>query len=688
MVENYCLPPKLVGAFLSKLRDGTISPEKLTGMTSGERRKLFAEFLGDEHAQEVNAALESKLILKDQQRGMINWAKQVAGLSETRRAGLIDKINRMEKVLSPGEQKEFLADLAAQKLGVAVTEDEAKQILNLSKVAQEKRDAAQVNPGPETWTAYGLSKMDLDDLLNALKPKSKSWSEVLVDAANAPKTLETGFLHFSAPFVQLWGMISTGRAWEGIAQMGSYFADESNYRNLIGYIVGHPDYPVAVRAGLSITRLGEKLSAREEAFQSSMIERLNEYAKEKTGVPNVFRASGRAFTGTLNYVRFNRFTDLLEAARLNGEDVSAGSKASKDLAAVVNDFTGRGSLKTFGLNDSNQAALNLLFFAPRKIAATVQMFNPVRYLDPNISATARQAAFRQMTGSLMATGVVLNLAKMAGFKVDFDPRSQDFLKPQIGGVKFDLTGGSAIWARLLARLVSNQEVTSRGKLIELGQGFKPKTRADLILDYTRGKLAPTAAAFADWLYGRDQVGRPFSVSQELKERLTPIVMNNFIEFFQSNADHSVALLPVLAGIFGVGVESPLPPQGKYKYTVWGQDNSKPWEDRPADPVTDAYARLGKSPGYPPEKLRGVKLTPEQYEEYQKSYGQLTYRAISHVVTMPGFQKLPASRQEELIRKQHAAAARAATDRFLAHHHELIPKIVEAKRALDRGVAQQ
>jgi len=688
MASNYCLPPKLAENFLKALRSGEITPAKLTAMTSAARRKFFAEMFGDEHAQEVNALLESKLILKDQQRGLVNWAKQVGGLNEKRRADIIDQITKMDKILAPADQKAFLADLAARKLGVNVTADEAKQIVSLAKTAQDRRAIVQQNPTKENITAYGLSKLDLLESRDALKPNERTWGQTLLDVASAPKTNETGILHFSAFGVQLWGAMATGEAWGGVANMLSYFRDEGNYRNLIGYIVGHPLYPVAAKAGLSITRLGEKLNDREEAFQSSVQERLNEHLKQKGIVPfNAFRASGRAFTGTLNYVRFNGFTRLIEAAKLNGEDVSIGSTAAKEIAAVINNTTGRGSLKTFGLNDSNQAFLNTIFFAPRKVAATVQMFNPMNYIKIGKfgvqSQTARMEAINRMSGSLMATGVVLNLLHMGGVKIDFDPRSADFLKPQIGGVKYDLTGGNAIWVRLLARLVSNQEITSKNKLIELGQGFKPQTRADMVINFVRGKLSPTAAAFADWLYGKDQTGQPFSLTREALKMVMPIPAENMIQFFHSNADHTMAALPAIAGILGEGVESPLPPVGKYKYTIWGQPNDKPWDDKPADPVEQALAHIGWSPGYPSQRLHGVKLSDQQYEEYQQIYGKLVHRLLSGVVQVPGFANRTFGQQERALRAAHETATHQAEGRFIAHHLDLLKAINKAKQDVNR-----
>lgn len=670
---DYCLPPKFANAFLAALRDGTITPQKLASMSSADRRAMFKDIIGEDNAKEVNALYEKTLLLKDQQRGLINWAKSVGGLSEARKADLVDKITGMSKVLDPDDQHEFLADLAATKLGVTVTADEAKQILDAAKAADELKQKWAASKSVDDRVAYGRAVMALNEQVRSFKPHYRSIEDRVLDVMNLPKSALTSILHMSALGVQAWGMISTARAWEAVPEMFKFFADEDNYKNLTAYMITHPDYELAMDGKLGITRLGDALNAREEAILSSLVERANTAISAKTGLPNLVRASSRAFTGYLNYVRFNRFTDLLEAARLNGEDVSKGSSVVRNIASVVNDFTGRSNLGTNDVYANASPVLNALFFAPRKIGATINMFNPQRYLDPRISGTARMAAARQLGGSLLATGAVLMLARAMGADVDFDPRSQNFAKIQIGGEKFDITGGNAIYLRLLARIASNKDITAKGKMLELGEGYKPTTRADLAIQYTVGKLSPVAGIVADGLYGHDPVGRPFSVTQEAQDKLIPIVIKNYIDFFQNNPDHLTAAIPSLAGLFGVGMESPLHFPGEHTRDVWGE----PATDHPvSDTVTQTLSRIGVSPGYAPKKIRGVTLTPEQYDRFQDLSGHMMKQAVANVVnSVPGFENMPLGIQEELVRKAWTNARDNAANRAMMEYQGTANDIV-------------
>lgn len=683
----WCLPRNLSSAFLDAIKDGRLSPETLMGMTSAERRAAFADLIGPENAAEVNAQFESKMLLKDQQRGLVNWAQKIAGITEPARRDILATINKLDRVLQPEEEQAFLADLAAKKLGVTVSAEEAKEIFQLSQTAEAARSEMMKDmTNVDNRVAYGRAVMNLTDRVESLKPYGQTITHKLIDILNIPKTSLTSILHFSAPFVQGWGMLSTKVSWEAFGKMFQYFADEENYKNLNAYIISHPDYPLAVDGDLGITKLGDRLSAREEAIQSTLVEQANQWLSDKTGVPNLVRASSRSFTGYLNYVRFNRFTQLLDAARLGGEDVKAGSSVVHDLAKVVNDFTGRGAIGKEDRYAAVTPALNALFFSPRKISATIQMFNPERYINPKISRTARTAAIRQLSGSLIATGAVLAIAKAMGAEVNSDPRSADFAKIKIGNEKLDMTGGNATYLRLLARIATNQEINSHGKLIQLGQGFAAPTRADLVANYVRGKLSPIAGAIADALYGKDPVGRPFSVTDEIRDKLMPITMNSFLNFAMNDPENSAAVVPALAAIFGVGLESPLPPMSRSGLDVWGDPlppngTPKSWRN---DPVNKAFDQVGYTPGFPMDTIRGQKLTDAQYQQYVQTSGRMAHMRLEALVTSPGWDTLPGptrlSVMKSAIHKSRDIAATGIMLQSQGSAHDIMKQATDAKLA--------
>lgn len=479
-------------------------------------------------------------------------------------------------------------------------------------------------------------------------------------------------------------MISTKQWWSGLGQMFQYFASEDHYQGLNAYIIAHPDYELARDGKLGLTALGDKLSTREESIQSSLLEGANEWLSAKTGVPNLISAWSRSFTGFLNYVRFNRFTQLLDAARLSGEDVRPGSQVVKDLANVVNNFTGRGELGEGDKYASAGPLLNAAFFSPRKMVATMEMFNPVKYV--RLTPIARNAALRQLAGSLIATGAVLTLAKVMGAQVSFDPRSSDFAKINIGGEKLDMTGGNASYLRFLTRIASGQELSAAGKLTELGATPHGTTRADVATNFIRGKLAPIPGLIADALYGHNPAGQAFSVTDEIRNKMFPIVINSWLDFALNNPNDTAAIVPALSALLGVGLESPLPPMSESGRDVWGEaippfGTPKNWTD---DPVTKAAQSAGLYLNFPANTIRGVKLNDAQYQQYVQNAGKLAHLRLEQLVADPRWSAIPQAGQkaamQDVIRSAREAAASAVMLQSQGSRNDIVQQADSAKRA--------
>ena len=131
----WCLPKYLSASFLERLKRGEINPDELLKMSSEQRRARFNEIFGEENSAEVNRHFESKMILKNQQRGLITWAQQMAGLKEAPKRDLLDRVNKMTDILTPENENAFLEDLVGYKLKTNVTMEEAGRIADLSKLS-------------------------------------------------------------------------------------------------------------------------------------------------------------------------------------------------------------------------------------------------------------------------------------------------------------------------------------------------------------------------------------------------------------------------------------------------------------------------------------------------------------------------------------------------------------------------
>lgn len=686
MAQAWCLPKESSKILKDAINGGRLKTLDLNATGSEGRVSKFAEFVGPDLAKELNREYERQIILKGYQKGLADWVSDVyKNHGDQKKVNNIEsKINALDEgILNPSNSKNFLQDLAADKLGFTPN---LKQVKLIYEKAQESKalraewektlstPARSVpiynDPVVQTRIAYMRSVQDLKDTVEEMKPQGRPWIYRALDVANAPKTLETGILHMSAPGVQAWGLVSHLETYRGIWHMLTYFYDENNYKNLNAWITSHPNYDYLREAKLGITDVNTDLTLREEEIQSSLLQRLNDYVAQKGGevfglkspLPiNLVGASSRAFTGYLNYIRSTVFYKVLDAAMdTSDHPLKPGDREVSDIAAVVNNFSGRANLDAslLGVNPTNidslrniTPAANVVVFTIRKNAATMQMFNPLEYfrLYRNARETGNYAALdlatRNLMGSLAVTGSMLYLASTMGYKVDYDPLSQDFAKI-VGpnGEKWDVTGGNAIYLRFLKRMMYNKEYTASGKEIDLGEGYKPKTRADLLTQYVRGKLAPVSSSVASWMYGSDPVGRPFNMSDEVRSRMEPILAQTVLNYYYNQPNKAISDIPILASMFGYNTESPTSKGTRYGKNVWGQEAYSAFHDPKRDELDGELSKLGYSQNFPSSTINGEKLTQEQQETYNFLTGTQARARIENLMGSPQFQSLPDSQK--------------------------------------------
>lgn len=530
---TFCLPKKDADRFKDGLKSGKINPAKLNSMTSAERREFLKQFVGDAAAPKVNAMFEQKLLLKNQKAGMVRWAQSLIGTPKVVRRDLISRIQKMDRILDADTEETFLADLASQKVGKEITFDEAKVLTEHSKKVKEA--AAKDMTVEENRIEYGLRMLEMEAAVNEMVPKSTS---LATNIANLPRTLNST-LDLSAPLRQGWGMVGRKEWWNNIGEMMKVAVSEDKYQRLMADIITRPTYDLMRTSGLRITKLTDKLSQREEAFMSSLLDR----------VP-VVRGSERAYTGFLNKLRADVFDTLINKAELKGEDVSKGSKAVMDIAEVVNNFTGSGDI---GKRDRFAGAvplLNTLIFSPRKTWATINIFRPDLYAK--LSPTARNAALRNIVSAIAFTGVLAGLFVLNGWEVDTDPKNSDFGKVKKDNVRIDLSGGNANFITLLSRIATGRTKSSlTGIETELGSGYGETSRWDLTSKWIRNKLSPIASYIVTALHGEGPVGQRFDPIGTTAELVTPISMESVVELY-GNAKFGTATMATMMEILGAG----------------------------------------------------------------------------------------------------------------------------------------
>lgn len=281
MAGGICLPPQAVDKFKAALVSGKINPDDMAKMTSEVRHKFLADIVGDGQAKFVNANFESKMLLKNQQQGYLTWAKKVVGVTPEVRRDLISKIERLDKVLNPAEEKMFLKDLAETKLGVSVSAAEAKKIVTMSTKLQEleaKRLPDKTFKTNSERMAYGYAKYDLGEHLANLKLAAEKRTlkeqalhpiESTSKAAGVTKAIRAS-LDNSAIFRQGWKTVWTNpiiweknmqQSFKNIMKVG--FKNSDVVRETMADIISRPNYDKYKKMGLAIGNI-------EEAFPTAL----------------------------------------------------------------------------------------------------------------------------------------------------------------------------------------------------------------------------------------------------------------------------------------------------------------------------------------------------------------------------------------------------------------------------------
>lgn len=545
-MATFCLTNDMANKFRQMITSDKFDIQKIMDMDSTARREFFAKEFGNGNAFEMNALFESKLLLKHQQKGLITWAKQITGMKPEAKRDLVNKILKMDEALTPNDEGKFFNDLISKKIGTEVSDD---QIRTINEMANKIRDLKEQASPNESNVALGRAMMDMTDYINDL---AKEKANLLTDIAGIPRSLMAS-LDLSAPLNQGWGSMTQPEFWKNLPKMLRMAFSEDYYKNIQAAIITDPMYSQAKKDGLRLTDLAGGLEKREEQFMTTLLDKF----------PGL-RGSQRAYVGFLNKLRFDRYKTLMKIAKSRNEYFGAGSKVAEQLAATVNNFTGGARV---GRLEGATPWLNALLFSPRKIASTLQMLNPVNYLDPKRSKTAKIEATKNLIGSLAMTLSIIEMAKIAGYdEPELNPLSSDFGKIKSGDTRIDISGGNASYITLLSRVFAGKTKSQTGIDRPLGTGFGEKDAWGLTMQSLRYKLSPNASFIVDALSGANAIGQKRTLLQTAKDRMTPMFLDSLVEMYKSDSKMKEPLA-VLA-LFGGGLNT------YSQATDWNQSTSK------------------------------------------------------------------------------------------------------------------
>ncbi len=557
MAQNWCLPPTQVDQFKNAIRSGRINPDDLAQMSSAERRAAFEKELGPENAQQINTEFESKLLLKNRQAGYVSWAKKVLGENTPAGRDIISRVQRMDKLLSPADEKAFLEDLAARRLGTRVTAEEAQKIARLSKAVGDAKEA--MSKGGDRMD-YGRAAVDLRDYVSDLKNQAnrfrlsdfkqpvKALGKTVEATAGMAKSIKAS-LDNSALFRQGWKTLWTNpliwqkNARRSFVDLAQQFGGKNVMREVDADIASRPNVDLMRRAKLDTGTL-------EEMFPTQLPEKIPVLGR-------FYKASEAAYTGFVRRTRADVFDKMIDVAKKSGVDLNDNELQS--IGKMVNSLTGRGHL---GRLEPAANAVNSLFFSPRNVKSHIDLLLQPATGAGGSSFVRKQAALN-LVKVLTGTAAVLATARaVKKDSVETDPRSADFGKIKIGNTRFDMTGGMASLATLAARLATmSTKNSTTGHVAQFGartRSGQPKfgapTAKDTVYNFFENKLSPAASVILDLLKGQDRQGNKPTVTGEVRNLFEPLPVTNYLEL-KNDPKSAPILLGVIADALGISTNT-------------------------------------------------------------------------------------------------------------------------------------
>jgi hypothetical protein len=582
----FCLPKNLVDSFTAKLKSGEIDPKKLTDMTSDERNKYFASFLGESNASKVNALFESKLLLKNQQLGIINWAKTVSGIKPSVKRDLLSRVEKMTQILQPKDMDSFLNDLANQRLGFGVTMEEAGKIADLSKsVADKKVLITQDSPVRSNERIdYGLSLAVFKEYVGQLKLEAKvktigemnpwDWYEQISGVAKGLvasfdnsffgrqgfKTLvEKPEIWWDA-FGKSWGDI--GKELKGIDAINIVKADVWSRPNALNG--KYKDMGLDIGIG------------SEEKFPSTLPEKV-------PGLRRAYKASEAAYNGAALRLRADLADAWIRDAESLGVDIR---NKDEGVGVLINSITGRGDLGP--MPERWAKGINSAFFSIKFWKSTIDtviapfktfpdLVRKMRGKELVPGKWARQKAAENTLKTIGILGSILTLAKlMDPESVELDPRSSKFGKIWVGKthkIPVDVSLGMGSIFTLASRIVPTIHNSQRGRWIKGAKGkyynwdkgkYGKMVGKDFVYNYITGKFAPLTAMVHSYFVARGFDNKPPTLGKALANATTPMGPKTMYDLAQDPEEADFILQVLLNAFSFIGAGNVNPPEKKGK----------------------------------------------------------------------------------------------------------------------------
>lgn len=565
-MANWCLTKQAEEKLLDALRKEG-DPQKMVKRSSKERHEWFSSLVGEENAGHLNSLFESKLLLKNQQKGFESFIKNIGGSKQIQK-DFLSKVQALDKALTDKEIEQYLGDYISKKLGFDIPEEQFKELSKLSQEVTVKYEAGDIKNmstasqmDSREWfkgeknkkrLEYGRAVIALDNYATSLKQQAGkvTLSEALKDPIGTAKRVGGAALDTSKSLSASMDLSAIGN--QGFAVLANYKTapiwfrnSRDSFVNLVRTFGGRPVWD-EFRADLVsrpnyikglYKRNKVALSVTEEAFP--------------TNLPEKIPVLGRAYKATevaFNIFQFKNRADIADMFFAQAE--KGGLDMADDLKGIgqlVNSLTARGSLGKFEVAGN---IINAPFFSLRRQVSLADSLTGYQIGDKG--SFARKEGAKAALQQWIFISTVLGIAStLLPGSVETDPRSSDFGSIRYKDTRFKI----AQWASyitLAARMLSSSVKSSTsGKITKLNSGeFNSPTYWSLAEDFTTNKFSPFLSGVVQFAKGRDFKGNVPTVGSTIVGMYVPLGIKNMDEVL-SNPNSANFLLTSALNLLGL-----------------------------------------------------------------------------------------------------------------------------------------
>ena len=588
-----CIPRKQIEKIKQAIRTGKITPEKLMEMTSQERRMFFEQIIGKEYAKDINLLFEKKLLLKNQERAVYNWAREIMGLSKTEKKAILNKIRetyaeKRRRVYNPKENEMFLdeivSDVYSKKFNRDVSLQEAEIITDLSRdlvTAKEKlgdltrwmTEDFVLKTSKKDALDFGASKVAMDNYLGNLKKLATQREWLNLTMAKSIKEAGEAIINnamVSFNFIaensraivasvdnSLWGRQGLSvlfrrpdvwakdfaKSWRDIYQVfkGGNKSGDDIMNGVKTEIYSRENYMKG-----RYTPTGERkldIGIREEEFPTSAPSRI-------PALGRFFRAAEVAYEVGAMRLRVDVADKFYSMAERTEVDMTNKFEIGS-INEMINSMTGRGRMP---LGEATQAGINKVFFSVKFFKSNFDKLT--LHAGSKMSSSARKQAGINLLYLIAGIAIILAIAKkLDPDSVTFDPTNANFGKIKIGNVRFDVTGGMSSLVILASRLIFQKTTSSiTGTVTKLGEGFGTPTGMDMFWNFMENKFSPMFSVIKEIVKQRTFEGSRPTVLAEIQNLTVPIIIEEGMTAAKSEGFATI-MLALIAEAIGISANA-------------------------------------------------------------------------------------------------------------------------------------